>query len=325
VHPFSRLIIAFLCGIGCCCVSPGIAVAVGWGPTDFLIMGAPNFPDRIGVFDQNFVFKGNIFTNWVGLQAMNFDRQGRLITYNYFANEVRVYDPSGALVGGFNSTISPMLTPSGDIQVMPDGNYIVGTQANGARVFTPLGTFVRQYGDGASLSISLLPGHRLWSGNFTTLTTKVFDTDTGLQTGSFTMDQQTEPSYMNYYASTNTVLCIDTDRDAGGVYERDLSGVLLQQFHVPHAQIPINGATRGPGGDVFGTHSPYPPSYYNSIHWSADGAVLDQKAIWPVEVRPARLLWVGNVPEPRSTVLVLLGFSPLLMIRSRNERGRHHA
>src|SRR6476659_6627240 len=80
------------------------AVAVGWGPTDFLIFGAPNFPDRIGVFDQNFGFKGNIFTNWVGLQAMNFDQQGRLVAFNTLTREVRVFDPSGAQVGGFSSS-----------------------------------------------------------------------------------------------------------------------------------------------------------------------------------------------------------------------------
>ena len=100
-------------------------------------MGAPNFPDRVGVFDLNFAFRGYLFTGWTGVQAINFDKQGRLVTYNFFANEVRVYDPSGTLVGGFNSTTSPMLTPGGDIMVMPDGNYIVGTSANGACVFTP--------------------------------------------------------------------------------------------------------------------------------------------------------------------------------------------
>src|SRR5690242_1267397 len=120
------------------------AVAVGWGPTAFLIFGAPNFPDRIGVFDQNFAFKGYIFTNWDGLTAMNFDQQGRLVAFNTFTREVRVFDSSGAQVGGFSSSTSPMLTSGGDIQVMPDGNYILGTSADGARVFTPDGTFVRQ-------------------------------------------------------------------------------------------------------------------------------------------------------------------------------------
>jgi hypothetical protein len=36
---------------------PNPAHAIGWGPTDFLVMGAPNFPDRVGVFDLNFAFR----------------------------------------------------------------------------------------------------------------------------------------------------------------------------------------------------------------------------------------------------------------------------
>jgi hypothetical protein len=98
-----------------------------------------------------------------------------------------------------------MLLNGGDVQVMPDGNYLVGTSAGGARVFTPDGTFVRQYGTGNCSSICLLPNNRLWAGNPGTLTMNGFDTDSGEQVGSFTMDQQTRPSYMNYYDSTNTV------------------------------------------------------------------------------------------------------------------------
>lgn len=32
--------------------------AVGWDRDDFIITGAPNFPDRISVFDHDFRFKG---------------------------------------------------------------------------------------------------------------------------------------------------------------------------------------------------------------------------------------------------------------------------
>ena len=34
------------------------ASAVGWDRDDFIITGAPNFPDRIGIFDHDFTFKG---------------------------------------------------------------------------------------------------------------------------------------------------------------------------------------------------------------------------------------------------------------------------
>jgi hypothetical protein len=261
-------------------------------------------------------------TGWTGVQAINFDKQGRLVTYNFFANEVRVYDPSGTLVGGFNSTTSPMLTPGGDIMVMPDGNYIVGTSANGARVFTPQGAFVRQYGEGRLTSIALLPDHKLWAGNSNSLTMNVFDTDSGDQVGSFMLDQQTRPSYQQYSATTNTVLVIDTDRDAGGIFERDLTGTLLRQFHLPVAQVGISGATRGLGGDVYGTHSWYPPSYYDETRWSASGTLIDQKAIWDVAITPTRILWVGNIPEPATGLAVLAGVArSLTRVRRRTNRG----
>jgi hypothetical protein len=289
------------------------ARAVGWGPTDFLIFGAPNFPDRIGVFDQNLSFKGNLFTGWTGLQAMNFDQQGRLVAFNTFAREVRVYDSTGALVGGFDSTTSPMLTNGGDIQIMSNGDYIVGTSANGARVFTPQGTFVRQYGSGDYSSIAVLPGAKMWAGNPSMLTMNVLDTDTGNQIASFGMNQQTRPSYMNYDSTTNTVLCIDRDRDAGGVFERDLNGALLQQFHIPIAQTTCNGAIFGPAGDIFGTTS---NAAIGVVEWGPNGSVVRTLAV--SEFTQARILWAGSVPEPGSVAIAVTAFA-LLLRRPRNE------
>ncbi len=40
------------------------------------------------------------------------------------------------------------------------------------------------------------------------------------------------------------------------------------------AQVGIEGATRGPGGDIFGTNEWYPPQYYDEVHWNEDGTVL---------------------------------------------------
>jgi hypothetical protein len=108
---------------------------------------------------------------------------------------------------------------------------------------------------------------------------------------------------------------VDSDRDAGGVFERELGGNLLHEFHVPHAQIACNGATRGPGGDVFATHGWYAPSYPDLIRWDANGTVLEEKAIWPVEIIPVRILWAGVVPEPASTALMIAGVAVLNMMR----------
>ena len=45
----------------------GRARAVGWDNDDFIITGAPNFPQYIGVFDHDFTFKGYLDTNFLGL------------------------------------------------------------------------------------------------------------------------------------------------------------------------------------------------------------------------------------------------------------------
>src|SRR5207244_3519890 len=113
-----------------------------------------------------------------------------------------------------------------------------------------------------------------------------------------TLDHQINGSSMQYSPVTNTVLVVDEDRDAGGVFERDLAGNLLREFHVPHAQTDCNGAVRLPGGDIYGTHALYALSYPDLIHWSADGTVLEERAIWPREIQTGRILWAGSVPEP---------------------------
>ncbi len=290
---------------------------MGWDNDDFIITGAPNFPDRIGIFDQNFAFKGFLFTNWVGVQGLNFDGQGRLVVFNSLSPEVRLYEPSGAQVGGFTTATSPMLTTGGDVNVMPNGNYIIGTSANGARVFSPQGEFIRQYGDGNSSSIALLPGQQLWSGNPGTLTMKVFDSDTGLEVRSFLLDHQTRPSYMNYSSTTNSVLCIDRDRDAGGVFERDLDGILLRQFHIPLAQTTCNGATRGPAGEVFGTSSNF---NLDVVEWQSDANVVRTYDVYPVEITAARILWAGVVPEPGGAVLSVAGVFALHLLRPARTR-----
>jgi hypothetical protein len=276
---------------------PVRAAAVGWDNDDFLVIGAPNFSQYIGVFDHDFTFKGYLETNFLGVRGMDFDSQGRLVAVSYLNPEVRVYNPDGARAGGFTKATSPLLESGGDLKVAPDGNYVLGTNTNGVKVFTPQGTFVRQYGDGVSQGVTFVPGNRLWVAGLTT-TVRIFDTDTGAQVGSFTPGGQVNAGSLIYSPFTNTVLMVDGDRDAGGVFERDLAGNLLHEFRVPHPQTSLNGAVRLPAGDIYGTHDWYAPSYPDLIHWSADGAVLEEKAIWPVQIKTGRILWAGSVPEP---------------------------
>jgi hypothetical protein len=190
-----------------------------------------------------------------------------------------------------------MLVASSDLKVAPDGDYVLGTFSSGVRVFSPQGTFVRQYGDGGSGGVTFVPGNRIWAGGAGT-TVRVFDTDTGAQVGSFTANGQVNSGGLRYYANTNSVLMVDSERDGGGVFERDLSGNLLRQYHVSYPQTAAQGAVQMPDGDIYGTHGLYAPPYPDLVHWSADGTVLEEKAIWPVQILPGEILWAGAVPEP---------------------------
>jgi hypothetical protein len=284
------------------------ALAIGWDNDDFLVIGAPNFSQYIGVFDRDFTFKGYLETNFLGVRGMDFDPQGRLVAMSYLNPEVRVYNPDGSRAGGFTQATSPMLRTDGQLDVAPDGNYVIGTAADGVRVFTPQGTFVRQYGTGRATSNALVPGNRLWTAA-ADATVNIFDFDTGAQVGTFTTAGQLRAGTFVYSAFSNTVLMNVSDSDAGGVYERDLAGNLLHEFHLPHSGIATHSAVRMAGGDVYGTHDWYAPSYPDLIHWGADGAVLEERAIWPVEIKTGEILWAGSVPEPGGGALLALGIN----------------
>src|SRR5205814_3867555 len=110
------------------------AGAVGWDSDDFIITGAPNFPQYIGVFDHDFTFKGYLETNFLGVQGMDFDAQGRLVAIASLSTnpEVRVYSFGGARVGGF-MTNNPALQYTGDLKVAPDGGYALGSYTAGVQ------------------------------------------------------------------------------------------------------------------------------------------------------------------------------------------------
>ena len=66
------------------------ARAVGWDSDDFIVLGAPNFSQYIGVFDHDWTFKGYLDSNFLGVRGMDFDAQGRLVAVSYINPEVRV-------------------------------------------------------------------------------------------------------------------------------------------------------------------------------------------------------------------------------------------
>src|SRR5881392_3236021 len=116
------------------------ADAIGWEPTDFLIGGGPNFTNKIGVFDANLNYRGNLDSSFLGVGGMDFDAAGDLVAVSGILQEVRVYSSSGAKVGGFirNDTL---LGTGNDLSVAADGSYVVATQnhdgGDGARQFAP--------------------------------------------------------------------------------------------------------------------------------------------------------------------------------------------
>jgi len=295
------------------------ALAAGWDRDDFIITGAPNFPDRIGIFDHDFTFKGYLDQNFLGVQGMDFDAAGNLVAQASLTStaEVRVYSPNGTRIGGFTSN-DPLLQFTGDIKVAPNGNFALGTFVSGVRVYTPLGTFVRQYGDGDSRGIEYVPGDRLWSGGDGT-NVRIFDTDGGAQVGSFTADGQTMSYSMQYSPLENTVLVVDADRDLGGVFERDLTGALLREFNVPRPQVTCFSATRGTGGHVFGTTSNFD---IDVIDWHADATVARTIDVYPVNITAVRILWAGSVPEPGATTVLIVGIWMLGLTRPTRSPGR---
>src|SRR5438067_2568427 len=94
------------------------ASAVGWDRDDFIISGAPNFPDRIGIFDHDFTFKGYLDSNFLGVSGMDFDAMGRLVAVSSINPEVRVYDQNGNKVGGF-ANVSGQMAATGDLKIAP--------------------------------------------------------------------------------------------------------------------------------------------------------------------------------------------------------------
>src|SRR5688572_32823460 len=127
------------------------ARAIGWDSDDFLIGGGSSFTSRIGVFDHDLTFKGYLENFFPGVGGMDFDAAGRLVAVASPVRQVRVYESSGALVGGFTRD-DDLLGDSADLKIAPDGTYIVATQnfggGDGARQFATDGTFLRQLGSG---------------------------------------------------------------------------------------------------------------------------------------------------------------------------------
>ncbi|MGH7177588.1 MAG: hypothetical protein ACREJC_09430, partial [Tepidisphaeraceae bacterium] len=286
------------------------ARAIGWAPTDFLIGGGPSFTNKIGVFDSELNFMGLLDSSFVTVAGMDFDSSGHLVAVASAMREVRVYDASGAQVGGFIRS-DDLLGTSADLKVTPSGSYVVATQnfggGDGAREFAPDGTFVRQYGTGGIRAVAVIPGNRLWIGGLSSSMISVFDLDSGALLDTITITGPSGFRSMTYSANTNTVLA-----DSGGsIWELDFSGNVLHNFTAPGVH-GLGAAVRGTNGDVFATDSGQ-----SLFRWHADGSFVGSTLTSDTLGFPYGIVWAGNIPEPASGVLVVLLSMPVLGKRLR--------
>ncbi len=280
----------------------GRAGAIGWDSDDFLIGGGPSFTNKIGVFDHDLSFKGLLDPNFLTVRGMDFDAQGHLVAVASFHREVRVYDSSGAHIGGF---VRPddALGAAADLKVAPDGTYLIGPQnqfgATGARQFDPQGAFVRQYGSGNVSGIAVVPGNKFWASGLSSPTITIFDLVGGGQVGTIAVAGLTAALSMSYSASTNTVLLPDTLSST--VLETDLTGTVLEEFHAPSATSFVS-VVRGPDADVFATTG----GGQSILRWHANGDFAGSVATSATLGNSGWIVWAGNIPEPTGWVSITI-------------------
>lgn len=289
------------------------ARAIGWDSNDFLIGGGPNFTTKIGVFDHDLTFKGFLDNNFGGVQGLDFDHDGHLVAVGALGSShlVRVYDSTGAVVGGYSRS-DDLLGNPGDIKVVPDGSYAIGTDntagGNGVRRFLPDGTFAQQIGSGALRAVAVVPGSRVWASGIGVGEIEIFDLGTGMQTGTVGLVGFSSVRLMAFSATTNTVLVVSQ----AFVREFDLQGNLLEMFASPG--LDLFSAIRGANGDVFATTG----SNQKVLRWHANGDFVGSFTT-PVDFGVVGIVWAGNVPEP--TRLIALLAMPVLLKRHQRRTG----
>jgi WD40 repeat protein len=285
------------------------ALAISWDSDDFLIGGGPSFTTRIGAFDHDLTFKGFLDSNFPAVDGLDFDHAGHLVAVGVLSpsQQVRVYDSSGALIGGFTRG-DGLLGNAGDLKVALDGSYVIGT-GSGARRFLPDGTFIQQLGSGSLGSVAIVPGNKVWTGGIGVGVIKVFDLSTGMQVGTVALTGFVNVHSMFYSSVTNTVLVVSGTK----VNEFDVQGNLVRIFDGQGND--TVSATRGPNGDVFATTG----SAEQVLHWNANGDFLGSFAM-PVDFGVNGIVWAGNAPEPTSGLITLAVASILLKRRDRSSR-----
>jgi WD40 repeat protein len=298
------------------CFAPArSADAVGWDGDDILMTGYGFTGDtsksnRIAVYDSDFTFKGLLDPSFNFGSGLDFDGAGRLVAASQ-GGQVRVYDSTGATVGGFANAA---LGAAADLKVAPDGTYVVGTQnlfgGDGVRRFNADGSLNRQYFTGDYSSVAVVPQQgRFWAGGLGAAI-EVFDLATHAHVGTIPLASPSQRASTMYFSdATDTVLVGDSGGQA--VYELDLSGALVRTFTASGADN-ISGVTRGPNGDVFATSSLESRVY----RWTAAGVVRPSVFTASDFTYGAGIAWAGNVvPEPSAGLIVCGGAAVLALWR----------
>lgn len=308
--------VAFSACVLLCAITRPIALGVTVGSTDFIVAGATG--DNVAVFDANFVFKGNLITNFDLATGLDFDSSGNIVAVAIGdSRRVVVFDRAGQQIGGFtNHDLGGAI----DIKVGPDGHYYVATQnyeaPAGLIEFSPTGSTLRLLGNGDYEGVAMVPGNRLWAGggsdsnNFL----YVYNIATGSRTGTVAFDHgQDGASPMYYSAATNTVLICDGDTNAA--YERELTGAFVRAFATAGMRSP-GGVTRGPNGDVYISDQ----LDHRVYRFHADGTFANFIDVTTTARFPENIIWAGNVPEPALPLSVVM-MSLLLARRRKFKRG----
>lgn len=279
---------------------PGTALAVGWGPTDFII--ADFGGGHLAVYDQSLVFKGYLDASFATAAGLDFVPGGNLVATGQ-GNQFRQYTPAGGVV---TNVTNPAVGAPADSKVGPGNLVYVGTQTtlNAVREFTLAGAPLRTFGNLDYVAVAILPTGSLWAGgNDQTGFIDVFNIGTGLLTSTLPLDHaQSVASVMSYSAATNTILT--TDSGTGNAFERGLAGNWIRTF----SGLGITqtyGITRGPGGDIYAT------DFNNSriLHWLANGTFVGPISISANVTGPFNIVWAGN--SQVAAAAPVPGLSPL--------------
>ena len=224
------------------------------------------FDNRIAVYDQDFVLKHHIHAfDQGGTSGLDFLSNGNLVVAGWDNGRIRIFDPTGAIVSDFTHNLGyvwEVKAGSADRLYVTGGGDIVNE-------ITTTGTFLRSFPTQGDSSVAVLPGNILWTGSpYFYGFVDVFDLVTGNKVSTMTLDNgQGRVDTMSYNAASNTVLMCDGT--SGRIYERSLSGTLVQTF--PQS-ICIEGITRGANGDIY---SIYRDDWGSTIYrWAPNGDYL---------------------------------------------------